>query len=103
MVSHNCGFAFCGHGRLFHRPAFIYGEAMKVEFKTVHELQAFIRGHMLSNMYDSVKSMQQCGCSEEEIQDLCDDTMEKIEEALDEAAQMFAAAQEEFNAPITIN
>jgi hypothetical protein len=76
---------------------------LKVEFKTIDELHAFIRGTMLSRMRDSVASMKQCGACEEAIEGLIADTMEKIEEACDEAAQMFAAAQEEFNAPIVLN
>ena len=31
------------------------------------------------------------------------DTMEKIEEACDELSEMFTAAQDEFNAPVTLN
>lgn len=79
------------------------GEAMKLEFKTVDELLAFVRGTMLARMHDSVTSMKKCGSSAEDIEALVADTMGKIEEACDEAAQIYAAAQEEFNAPITIN
>jgi len=79
------------------------GEIVKVSFKTVDELHAFIHGTMLARMHDSVKSMKKCGAREEAIQGLIADTEQKIEEACDEAAQMYAAAQAEFNAPITIN
>jgi hypothetical protein len=79
------------------------GETMKVEFKTVDELCSFIRGTMLAKMYASVKAMQRGGCSEQSIEALVADTMEKIAEACDEASQMFNAATAEFNAPITIN
>jgi hypothetical protein len=76
---------------------------MKVEFKTVDELRAFVRGTMLTKMYASVASMKQCGACEEAIEELVADTMEKIEQACDEVSEMFDAAQEEFNAPVTLN
>ena len=50
---------------------------MKVEFKTVDELRAFVRGTMLTKMYASVASMKQCGACEEAIEELVADTMEK--------------------------
>jgi hypothetical protein len=76
---------------------------MKVEFKTLDELQAFIRGTMLAKMHASVEAMQRGGCSEQSIEALVADTMQKIAEACDEASQMVNAATDEFNAPITIN
>ena len=74
-----------------------------MEFKTVDELHAFIRGTMLARMHDSVASMRQCGACEEDIAALVADTEQKIIDVCDELTQTYAAAQAEFNAPITIN
>jgi hypothetical protein len=76
---------------------------VKIEFKTIEELHAFIRAKMTAQMEANIASMRRCGASAEAIQEMCASAERNIAEAIDEISQTFEAAQEEFNAPITIN
>jgi hypothetical protein len=58
---------------------------------------------MLETMNRNIASMRECGSSEESIQAMIDDTMDKIAEACVDVADAFAALKESFDAPKVLN
>jgi hypothetical protein len=76
---------------------------MKVEVRSASDAAAFIRERMLETMNRNIVMMQQCGCDEEVIQAMINDTMDKIAEACVDVADAFTALKESFNAPKVLN
>jgi hypothetical protein len=70
---------------------------MKVEVRSADDATEFIRERMLESMNRSIVSMRQCGCTEESIQAMIDDTMDKIAEMSVDVDDVFAALKEDFN------
>jgi hypothetical protein len=73
------------------------GEAMKVQVRSANDAAEFVRERTLETMRRNIASMQQCGSSEEAIQMMVADTMDKIAEACVDVADTFAALTESFN------
>lgn len=69
---------------------------MKIQVKSADDATAFIRERMLESMNKSIASMQQCGCSEDEIKMMVDDTMDKIAEMSVDVDDVFAALTKDF-------
>jgi hypothetical protein len=72
------------------------GETMKVQVKSADDAAEFIRERMLESMNRSVASMQQSGCSPEEIRLMVADTLDKIAEMSVDVDDVFAALTKDF-------
>jgi hypothetical protein len=70
---------------------------MKVQVRSADDCSEFIRERMLETMNRNIATMQECGCSEEAIQLMVADTMDRIAEACVDVADVFAALKESFN------
>jgi hypothetical protein len=70
---------------------------MKVQVRSASDAQEFIRERMLETMRRSIASMEQSGCSQEEIRLMVADTLDDIAAARVDVADLFNALQESFN------
>jgi hypothetical protein len=73
------------------------GEIMKVQVKSADDAAEFIRERMLQTMRDSIRSMERCGCSQEDIRLMVAATLDDIATARIEVADAFAALTESLN------
>lgn len=76
---------------------------MKVNFSSIDDAISHVREKMLATMRDNIASMRRDGCCEQSIQAMIEDTEQKIVEMHDEIMSMYGIAQEEFDAPRTLN